>query len=620
MKKLWSVAILWIISVLLVWCWQQKMVTNTQLPVVEEAKELTWPKTRDDFTDAEKMNIHMCLMWWWENCDEIFEESKRETYSDAIKEQCEIMAWMEKCNEYFGIDESIVTNPFNLEPSVDAPEVGLSEVIELQDGDSYTITIEEVTKTIDGKKLRMLAYNGTIPWPVLKAPQWSKINLTVINNVDDIETTVHHHGLRHDDRYDGVPKDMGGYDDPITKWESLEYVLEFPDSGLFRYHPHVREDLQQELGLYWNYLIEWTWPDDLVQTNSEQILMFDDLFLDEDGSMVPFDKEKWTWVVMGRFGNTPILNGSTDYEISLKKGEVTRLYITNVANVTPFNITIPGLEMKLVWGDIGKYEREEKIENLVIAPAERYIVDVYASDSWERRIMNQMSDWNYPLWTIIVDEEEITDSYKEAFDTLASYEWVIADIDQYREYFDKPIDKTLRLDVEMDWMEWEMPSHWDHPHGEWDHDTVALPWWLDLDPWTIEWKDEMPVMNEASTTDNTRWFLVDEESSERNMDIMWTFEQWDIVKIRIFNDPDSVHPMQHPVHFHGQRFLVLNKNWEENQNLVWKDTVLVPTGEYVDILLDASNPWKWMVHCHIAEHLTAWMMMHFMVKEKEIEN
>jgi hypothetical protein len=35
--------------------------------------------------------------------------------------------------------------------------------------------------------------------------------------------------------------------------------------------------------------------------------------------------------------------------------------------------------MKLVGGDIGKYEREEIIENLVIAPAERYIIDVYAS-------------------------------------------------------------------------------------------------------------------------------------------------------------------------------------------------------------------------------------------------
>jgi FtsP/CotA-like multicopper oxidase with cupredoxin domain len=37
-------------------------------------------------------------------------------------------------------------------------------------------------------------------------------------------------------------------------------------------------------------------------------------------------------------------------------------------------------------------------------------------------------------------------------------------------------------------------------------------------------------------------------------------------------------------------------------NLVWRDTVLVRTGEIVDILLDVTNPGRWMAYCHIAEH------------------
>jgi FtsP/CotA-like multicopper oxidase with cupredoxin domain len=41
---------------------------------------------------------------------------------------------------------------------------------------------------------------------------------------------------------------------------------------------------------------------------------------------------------------------------------------------------------------------------------------------------------------------------------------------------------------------------------------------------------------------------------------------------------------------------------------VWKDTVLVPAGHTVDILLDAHNPGDWMFHCHIAEHLSNGMM------------
>ena len=52
--------------------------------------------------------------------------------------------------------------------------------------------------------------------------------------------------------------------------------------------------------------------------------------------------------------------------------------------------------------------------------------------------------------------------------------------------------------------------------------------------------------------------------------------------------------MQHPIHLHGQRFLVLAVNGVPNENLVWKDTVLVPAGATVDILLDLSNPGRWM--------------------------
>ena len=80
------------------------------------------------------------------------------------------------------------------------------------------------------------------------------------------------------------------------------------------------------------------------------------------------------------------------------------------------------------------------------------------------------------------------------------------------------------------------------------------------------------------------------------------------------NAADSDHPMQHPIHFHGQRLLILSLNGIRNENLAWKDTVLVPAGESVDILVEMSNPGAWMVHCHIAEHLEGGMMFTFRVQ------
>ena len=61
------------------------------------------------------------------------------------------------------------------------------------------------------------------------------------------------------------------------------------------------------------------------------------------------------------------------------------------------------------------------------------------------------------------------------------------------------------------------------------------------------------------------------------------------------------------------RFLVLSHEGVPEPNLVWKDTVLVRTGQVVDILFDVSNPGLWMAHCHIAEHMQSGMMFSFNV-------
>lgn len=486
------------------------------------------------------------------------------------------------------------------------------KIIELQDGDTYDMNITEVTKTINGQTLRMLAYNGSIPWPILKAPKWSKVTIKLTNHVGDITTTLHSHGLRGDNTQDGVPKDMWWHDTPIWSGQMLTYVLEFPDSGVFWYHPHVREDLQQELGLYGNFLVMSSTP---APVNREETIMLDDLFVNRNGQIVPFDPSTWNYVLMGRYGNIPLINGETNYQLKMKAWEVVRLYLTNAANVTPFNLTFSGLNVKLVGGDIGNYEHEEMITNLVIVSAERYIVDMYAPLAGTYTITNQIGDESYSLAQIVVNDNVPTQSYKSQFDILATDPTIISDIDQYRKYFDRPVDKTLVLDVEMEGMMWDMMM-WDMMwHGDWNTwGPIALPWWLTLDPSTIERSDTMPMMNKDSTTENTSRHLVDKDTGKRDMDINRSFTRWDVIKVRIYNDPESAHPMQHPVHFHGQRFLVLDKNGQTNNNLVRKDTVLVPTGEYVDVLIDMSNPGTRMAHCHIAEHLTAGMMMSFEVK------
>jgi FtsP/CotA-like multicopper oxidase with cupredoxin domain len=130
----------------------------------------------------------------------------------------------------------------------------------------------------------------------------------------------------------------------------------------------------------------------------------------------------------------------------------------------------------------------------------------------------------------------------------------------------------------------------------------------------IEWGDDMVDVNRITTSAKTRWKLVDRDTGAANHAIDWRFRVGDRVKLRLINELESDHPMQHPFHVHGAgRFVVLARDGAPEENLVWKDTVLVRTGATVDILLDVTNPGIWMAHYHIAEHHESRMMFSFTV-------
>ena len=139
----------------------------------------------------------------------------------------------------------------------DTDATGLSEalppsVIRLHDGDRLDIAIHPVRKTIAGAELRMLAYNDSIPGSTLHVDQGAEITVQVRND-GDTETTAHWHGLRLENRYDGVPHET---QKPIPIGGSYTYKLQFPDAGFYWYHPHVREDYGQEMGLYGTIVVE----------------------------------------------------------------------------------------------------------------------------------------------------------------------------------------------------------------------------------------------------------------------------------------------------------------------------------------------------------------------------
>ncbi|MGH7522579.1 MAG: multicopper oxidase family protein [Gemmatimonadales bacterium] len=484
--------------------------------------------------------------------------------------------------------------PYRVPAGDTLPIAQASDPVHLRTGD---------TLRLDAAPVRGgFAFNGQQPGPRIEVERGSEIVVAFTNHLPD-STAIHWHGIRLENGSDGVP----GLTQPaIPPGASFTYRIRFPDAGIYWYHAHVREDIQQELGLYGSILVRSA-DSALAPADREEFLILDDVLVGAQGPIPP-GKESPTHALMGRFGNVFLVNGKRDYRLSASRGAAVRFYFTNAANARTMNLSFTGARMRLVAADAGPFAAPRPVENVVIAPAERYVVDVRFERPGTYALVNRVQGLDHIFGRFFPEVDTlgiVTVSAVAAprrpspppAAVSASPPVLFAALDSLA---NRAPDKTLILTLQ----------------------TRNLPFvterLMQLDSiffQAVEWSGTMPMMNWASTGEQVRWILRDPESGRENMDIDWQFarDAGGGLKLRLVNERRAFHGMQHPIHLHGQRFLVLAVNGVPLQDRAWKDTVLVPAGSTVDILVDTSNPGHWMLHCHIAEHLSAGMMMHFTV-------
>jgi FtsP/CotA-like multicopper oxidase with cupredoxin domain len=470
--------------------------------------------------------------------------------------------------------------------------------IRLADGDTLTLQAGPLFRRVGGLRIPGFGFNGQSPGPLIEAEQGATVHVRVRNGTP-LASGIHWHGIRLDQASDGVP----GVTQPATEsGEEFLYRLRLPDEGTFWYHPHAREDVMQDLGLAGNLRVHPREGASYAPVDREEVLILDDLLTGPEGP-VPYGRDAPVHALMGRFGNVLLVNGRDDWTMEVQAQEIVRFHLTNAASTRTFNLSFGELPMKLVASDGGKLPSETWVESVVLAPAERWVVEVRFPSAGTVPLENRVQAID-PVGARFLAEVQALGSVRVAadpvpgersdFSTLRSAPAAHSEIDALlREHALRAPDRTLVLGLR----------------------TGTLPFPLDpLLRWEgvyrppVEWAGTMPEMDWLATGISVEWLLQDADTDARNMDIAWRFKVGDRVKLRIVNDRDVVHAMQHSIHLHGQRFVVLAVDGEANTHPAWKDTVLVPTGSVVDVLVQLDNPGPWMLHCHIAEHLETGMM------------
>jgi FtsP/CotA-like multicopper oxidase with cupredoxin domain len=317
------------------------------------------------------------------------------------------------------------------------PGAVTQSLIRLHDGDRFDLRIHPVRKQVNDLMLRMLTYNGSIPGPTLHVDQGSEITVEVTND-GDVDATVHWHGLRLENRYDGVPHDTQA---PIPIGGAFTYKVQFPDAGFYWYHPHIREDFGLEMGLYGTIIVDPSDPSYWPAVDRHLTLTLDDLLV-EDGHIAPFHRSGPNYTAMGRFGNVMLISGETEFAGQAAVGEVVRLYLVNTANTRIFNFAVRGARAKLVGGDSGRYERESWVDEVLLAPSERAVLDVLFDAPGEVRLEHRTPDHVYDLGAFSISGTS-TGTASGSFADLRVDQELTGEHQSMQEDLTRPPDKVL---------------------------------------------------------------------------------------------------------------------------------------------------------------------------------
>jgi FtsP/CotA-like multicopper oxidase with cupredoxin domain len=289
------------------------------------------------------------------------------------------------------------------------------------------------------------------------------------------------------------------------------------------------------------------------RVDAERVLVLDDVALDRKGQIKP---PGW-WIEQhdGRQGDTRLVKGKKEPELTISGGQIERWRIVNAASARYVRLSIGGRPFTMIGTDGGLIDAPVTVNEVLLAPADRVELAVGPYEEGD----------TIKIETLPYNRMTVKRSRRELFATLrvgpaaASRAAIPATLRHITPLVTGPVTPTREVHLGI------KPSL---SHG------------VDL--------------------------LINEEAHHRDRPVkVGELQVWDVI-----NDTR----MDHPFHLHGFFFQVLEVNGEPPAFRSLEDTVNVPPKSTVRIaFLPDDRPGEWMYHCHILEHHASGMMAHFEV-------
>ncbi len=238
--------------------------------------------------------------------------------------------------------------------------------------DGIVLRAEAVTQQIlpegDGVT-KLLGFNGSMPGPEIRVPRGQRVAIELENGLDE-GTAVHWHGIRLENRMDGVPILT---QDLINPGDTKIYSFVPPDAGTYWYHSHYISHEQVARGMVGPLIVEEDTPPDI---DHDITAILADWQMQEDGRLTDDAFADMHSVAhggyMGNFARA-FLSQST-----ARIGDRIRLRLINTATNRIFPLAINGVDGMVVALDGMPLTDPQPLTEVVLAPAQRadLIVDV----------------------------------------------------------------------------------------------------------------------------------------------------------------------------------------------------------------------------------------------------